>query len=140
MYFSELDREATSQFTFFVNATDGCPYLARTRTVRVDITILDSNDHRPVFSQCYYRFTLSQGVAASQYVGTVVATDADIGFNGQITYQLSDPSQYFQLDATTGQIMTKKQLDAQSLGQNVLRIVATDGGSPSKNSTGEMQN
>ena len=55
-------------------------------TVTVAITITDINDNNPIFDSFPSFSIMEQSVNA--YVGTLHATDADLGLNGQIMYSL----------------------------------------------------
>ena len=59
----------------------------------------------------------------------------DDGDNALIHYTISPPSDYFKIDAVTGDIFTTQSLDAEELGADqssvkILEIVATDSGMP----------
>ena len=55
-------------------------------TADVMITIRDTNDNPPVFSEPDgYRITVPEAVIIQRPVGTVVATDEDGGLNGTVS-------------------------------------------------------
>lgn len=126
-----LDREMVDMYRFEVVATDrGNPPLETLVPIRV--TILDSNDNRPLFSQQRYETQLAENTALSHSVITVSATDADVGSNGRITYSLvpGDAGGSFHVNSTTGEVVTAGSIDREEQGSYQLEVVATDQGFP----------
>ncbi|EDW67860.2 uncharacterized protein Dvir_GJ22851 [Drosophila virilis] len=77
--------------------------------VRVDITLLDSNDNNPKFDHGnLYEFKVPITAAVGSKIGRVAAHDPDDGPNGQLLYELQRPkgSGYipFRLDSKNGTI------------------------------------
>jgi len=91
------DYESVTAFSIDAQSTDACPYGPRSRSVRVDITILDINDNSPVFSEKIYYTDIAVDFPVHGLVATVVATDADSGLNARMSYALVNASQYFQV-------------------------------------------
>lgn len=95
------------------------------------ITINNVNDNAPDFPQNAYVWFISQSASVGTTVGTVTATDADIGIYGNITYSLDLSSladEYFQIDQS-GIVRIKTSIA--SLGTGVTSqfyVLATDGG------------
>ena len=59
-------------------------------------------------------------------MGRVAATDADYGRNAELTFEFTSPSQYFDLDPTTGLITTLLTLDREQLLREVdLEFIST---------------
>ena len=50
------------------------------------MTVLDDNDHSPVFSRATYTFFVSEDVNVGYPVGIVSATDEDEGRNAEIYF------------------------------------------------------
>lgn len=71
-------------------------------------------------------------------VTQVAATDADVGLNGRVHYEL-DPRDReegsFVIDPASGVVRTNKALDRESVATYDLRALAIDGGTPSQSST-----
>jgi len=93
-----IDREAltTSKIAVNVIGTDGgglngtCPLL---------IQIDDVNDNTPVFRESTFTFRLLKTSSGGTVVGSVEATDRDIGPNGQVVYSFTaNPGGYFRFD------------------------------------------
>ena len=136
--FREFDREKSASYSFEAFATDGGVYGPRSRMVRVDVIISDVNDNAPIFDRIPYKADIPQDFPVGQVVLTITATDKDSGRNGQLLYSMLDTSQYFQLDAATGQITTKRLLDIAAIGVHTLKVKATDRANLPKNSTGSL--
>lgn len=73
-------------FNISVIASDGHLY---TMTTLV-LTICDSNDNSPIFSNPIFRSNINENSTVNSSVYTdIVAFDSDSGTNGQITYSIS---------------------------------------------------
>ncbi len=66
----------------------------------------------------------------------VVAEDRDLGENADITYRFDTPSDYFELNADSGEIKTRQLLEPAAVTLHRLNVVATDGGQPPLSATG----
>lgn len=89
----------------------------------VEITVSDVNDNLPYFNPRTTQFTVRENVDIGLWerlisvvfdpvvtvfisgteVGTVIATDADIGSNGILKYSLANPSDAFRIDTDKGE-------------------------------------
>ncbi|KAK0148613.1 Protocadherin gamma-A9 [Merluccius polli] len=110
----ELDREKQKELKLLLTALDGgSPQ--RSGTLTIDVTVLDSNDNAPVFSQAVYEASLPENEPLKTLVVTVSATDADDGVNGEVTYGLGRISEksrkLFSLDRHTGEIFVAGDVD-----------------------------
>ncbi|XP_061090033.1 protocadherin beta-16-like [Conger conger] len=126
----ELDREEQHEVTLLLTALDGgTPQ--RSGTVAVHVTVLDANDNRPVFSQAVYKVSLPENAALGAVVVTVIATDADEGANGDVTYEFgrisNEVEKMFSLDRKTGQVILNGNLDFEENVNYKMRIQAKDG-------------
>ncbi|NWJ05297.1 PCDBD protein, partial [Crypturellus undulatus] len=126
-----LDREEEPEVTFSLIATDGGSP-PRTGTTEIRIVVLDVNDNAPVFTQELYDGQVSENAPKGSLVLHVLATDADVGANGEISYSFSqalDQSHSaFEIDARSGEIRVTQPLDFEASQKHELRIRATDGG------------
>ncbi|XP_052071538.1 protocadherin Fat 4-like isoform X2 [Mytilus californianus] len=111
-----LDRETTPQIDVQVTAYDS-PLDASVRrftNVRVYISLDDINDNPPVFTQSNYVATIIETVPVGIQVLQVFATDADIGYNAEIAYTISnntgDPTGFFSIAEKSGRIRVAKSL------------------------------
>nr|QAT77747.1 E-cadherin [Halisarca dujardinii] len=124
-----LDREQVNHYTLHVRATDlGTPPLSSTGIVRV--SVLDDNDHSPVFDRSNYSTPLSESVDDGFFVLRVRASDADSGSNAEIFYELQSGNDLgnFALDSQTGRLTVQSELDFESTRLFNLTVVAHDGG------------
>lgn len=86
IYSDLFDRERYTILSFDAVVSDG----VASRSVPVDISLLDINDNTPTFIQMVYTFTSVNETAPIGYtVGQVEATDTDSGDNSRISYQIT---------------------------------------------------
>ncbi|KAM6299713.1 protocadherin beta-15-like [Aegotheles albertisi] len=126
-----LDREEQAELGFSLIAVDGGSP-PRSGTTQIHIVVLDVNDNAPMFTQKLYVGQVSENAPEGSVVLRVVATDADAGVNGDITYQFSqvvDQSHSaFEIDPMSGEIRLTKPLDFEVAENHELSVRATDGG------------
>lgn len=99
---SSLRTPALEHF-YMLNAsvTDG----VFTNFARVRITVKNSNNYIPIFSQQIYDVDVSENSMPEEKVVTVTATDNDQGQYGRIVYSINseDAMETFRIDPDTGQ-------------------------------------
>ncbi|XP_069725660.1 protocadherin beta-15-like [Phaenicophaeus curvirostris] len=133
---STLDREETAGYIVTVTAADaGSPPLTTTQTFTVDIS--DVNDNAPVFNQTSYNMYVHENNIPTVLVGTVYASDADIGPNAKVTYSLAPaqpteqpPCSCISVNSENGHVFVLRPLDYEELKQVEVLVVASDAGSP----------
>ncbi|KER26547.1 hypothetical protein T265_13982, partial [Opisthorchis viverrini] len=114
-----------------VTATDhGSPKrLSATTDVRVILD--DLNDCTPVFTHNQYNFTIiedyAQNFTGERIVGTVKATDCDIGENGKVAYTILDPGLPFSI-TKDGILRTSRLIDRELRSVYRFTVLAQDGG------------
>ncbi|XP_050557052.1 protocadherin-like wing polarity protein stan isoform X2 [Spodoptera frugiperda] len=132
-----LDRETMSGYLLTVTARDGgVPSLSD--TTDVEISVVDVNDNAPVFKQQLYTATIMEDALVGTSVTQVSATDADVGLNGRVHYELEPKDREegsFVVDPASGVIRTNKALDRESVATYDLKALAIDGGTPPLSST-----
>ncbi|XP_067838374.1 protocadherin-23 [Heptranchias perlo] len=96
-----IDYEQQNNCIFIVQAKDKGNATA-TVTVQVDIQGID--EYEPAFTQERYYFTLPENVEVGQKAGQVTAVDKDAGMDGIVHYSFLQPSPYFSLNQTSGDI------------------------------------
>ncbi|XP_065601880.1 protocadherin-16 [Cyrtonyx montezumae] len=123
-----LNREEVVQHNLTVVATDhGFP--RRSATQLLSILVLDVNDEAPTFEKPEYEAHVTENLPAGSPVLQVLATDRDLGANGQVTYGgLSGGP--FSIHPQTGLIVTTRPLDREEQEQHILMVYARDGGLP----------
>ncbi|KAG1676563.1 Protein dachsous [Nymphon striatum] len=105
-----LDREEQGRYELKVVATDnGSPIQSSTSSVI--IKVLDTNDNDPHFAKRLYEFTVEENLSRGSHVGTMEATDKDLGNNASLRYSLIQNNSSFQINPITGEIFTKRSLD-----------------------------
>ncbi len=128
-----LDRENTSSYTLTVLATDdGFP--ANSSSVAVVVTVLDINDHRPLFERGAYFESIQENFPTDALVLRISATDVDPISVNMIEYELaeSDSDVPFRIERSTGMLFVTRQLDYDTLPSDrfIFRAIASDNGSP----------
>ncbi|XP_077896986.1 cadherin-23 isoform X2 [Ictidomys tridecemlineatus] len=128
-----VDREKGDFYTLTVVADDGGPKVDSTV---VHITVLDENDNSP-------RFDLTSDSAVSvpedcpvgQRVATVKARDPDAGSNGQVVFSLASGNvagafEIITSNDSVGEVFVARPLDREELDLYILKVVASDRGTP----------
>ncbi|XP_049595837.1 protocadherin-18b isoform X2 [Syngnathus scovelli] len=132
-----LDREKRSKYSLTVIAEDrGSPSLSTIKHFTVQV--LDENDNPPRFEKYRYEVFESENNSPGAYLMTVVASDADLGTNGQVTYAIIDAqvqgssiSTYVTIDPSNGAIYALRTFDHEDVSHITFTIQASDGGNPS---------
>ncbi|XP_067112853.1 protocadherin alpha-8-like [Osmerus mordax] len=108
---------------------------------RVEITILDINDNRPIFTVNSVTLNVSENAAAGERFLLPLAEDADVGSNSVKAYKLS-PNEHFNLDVQSGgeqsvsaELVLQKPLDREKQAVIQLVLTAVDGGKPPRSGT-----
>ncbi|XP_043256897.1 cadherin-related tumor suppressor [Colletes gigas] len=117
-----------------VTATDsGNQPLSAQHQVRV--TIQDVNDHTPVFKLTSYETSLPESTPVNDRFFSLTATDVDLGANGRVLYSVTDGNTEGRFGIfPDGQLYVKNVLDREEQDYYALEVMATDQGSPSRNS------
>ncbi|XP_026214183.1 protocadherin beta-16-like [Anabas testudineus] len=127
---NKLDREKQKEMNLLLTALDGGSPL-RSGTVVIHVTVLDANDNAPVFSQAVYKASLPENSPPDTIVITVIATDADEGLNGDVTYYFSHVSDYdlnlLTIDPKSGEIRVTGVIDFEESSSFEMRVQAKDG-------------
>ncbi|XP_058398643.1 protocadherin gamma-A4 isoform X16 [Diceros bicornis minor] len=125
-----LDREEEALHHLVLTAFDGGDRV-HSGTARVHITLVDTNDNAPVFTQPEYHVSVLENLPVGSPVLTVKATDPDEGANGEVTYSFrkvrDKVSQLFQLNSLTGDITILGNLDYEDSGFYDIDVEAHDG-------------
>ncbi|XP_047716825.1 protocadherin gamma-A8 isoform X10 [Prionailurus viverrinus] len=126
-----LDREEEAAHHLLLIASDGGDP-RRSSTVHIHVTVLDTNDNAPVFTQPIYRVTVPENVAPGTLLLTVSASDPDEGANGEVAYRFwkisEKQSPLFHLNENTGEISTAGSLDYEECAFYEMEIQAEDVG------------
>ena len=127
-----LDRETSDQYVVTVQVFNplGSPSLSSFISLTFDI--YDINDNPPVFTQNRFSATITTNEVVGSTILTIIATDADIGLNGDIEYFIADHDGQFNISKTTGALFLTTAIRIPQTFN--LIIVASDGGDPSLSS------
>lgn len=100
--------------------------------VQAIINITDVNDNAPEFPFPVVSTTVPEDFPVSSVLYTSLASDADSGSNGKITYALvhNEDSSRFTVDPQTGEIRLRSSLDYEDQPQHRILIEAEDAGQP----------
>ncbi|KAH8260379.1 hypothetical protein KR026_010588 [Drosophila bipectinata] len=104
-----LDRETKSKYELRIRVSDGIQYTETYATIEVS----DTNDNPPVFEETVYSFDIPENAPRGYQVGEILARDADLGQNAQVSYGVfSDwASDIFSLNPETGMLTLTSILD-----------------------------
>ncbi|OXB51639.1 hypothetical protein ASZ78_013630, partial [Callipepla squamata] len=126
-----LDREKHSELDFTLIATDGGSP-PRSGITQIHILVLDVNDNKPIFTQDLYTGQILESAPEGSLALTVLAKDADVGLNGDISYQfiqgVGQSRSSFAINEKNGEILVLKTLDFESAQKHEFSVRATDGG------------
>ena len=123
----KLDREKRDNYTIVITATNLDAYSVAIQ--RINITVTDVNDNKPLFTQAVYRTSIYENTTAGTTVTRVQATDMDIGMNAVIKYWFipSSGGNVFAVDQNTGYVTLQGQVDRESRDLYVIFVTASDG-------------
>uniref|UniRef100_A0A3Q2P226 Protocadherin 2 alpha c n=1 Tax=Fundulus heteroclitus TaxID=8078 RepID=A0A3Q2P226_FUNHE len=129
-----LDREKQPLIRLTLTAIDGGTPV-KSGTSEIIIHVLDTNDNFPTFTKTLYKTSIAENAPIGTTVVTVTATDADQGLNKDIVYLLNSKDQdhvleIFEIDAETGTITVKENIDFELNPAFEIRVQATDKGQP----------
>lgn len=132
---SVLDRENISKYTFKVIAKDGgSPPLEG--SMDLEVLVGDVNDNSPVFGNQTYEITVPENFPLDRPLIKVQAFDKDEGLNGEVMYgfnpqTLTEYGDIFTINAVTGVVNLKKELDYEKQTSYRLTLTAQDRGTDS---------
>lgn len=129
-----LDFETHPTFTLLIRVTDnGDPAMSSEATIIIDVA--DVNEAPEAQAAV---FNVDENAAAGTVVGTVDATDVDLGQT--LTFAIVDPSGPFAIDPATGAITVAdpSQLDFETQSSYTLLVRVTDNGDPALSSDAEV--
>ena len=98
----------------------------------------DANDNPPMFTKVSYNVSISESAHIGASVVKVSATDADVGLNAKLQYQIIGNKSHFYMSPDDGIIYLKSNLDHESERMHHFTVMATDYGSPVLTSTAHV--
>ncbi|XP_056644010.1 fat-like cadherin-related tumor suppressor homolog isoform X1 [Diorhabda sublineata] len=126
-----LDYETQHDYVLNISVTDS----VHTVYVQLNITILDINDNRPIFSERVYKVEISEAVPLYTEVLKLQATDKDANENLIYSFHSAENMislRTFMLNQMTGIISLAASLDRESLNEHILTVMVKDSGIPAK--------
>ena len=129
-----LDRETVDSYTFLVTAIDA---VGHSDNVNVTIAVEDSNDNIPVFLPTEYHFSVREDAMVEFIIGSVSATDNDIGINADILYSITEPVP-FHVIPTSGVITVIGQLDREAVSIYQFTVMANNSAGPADFNTANV--
>ncbi len=107
------------------------------RVIKIQIFVLDVNDHRPVFPEPQTTLYISENANPGIHFVLPVATDLDAGEYGTISYQLRSNFSEFELFKTASihgaselHLVLNERVDREKLSEYHMEVVSRDGGEP----------
>ena len=129
----EIDREDVSEYRLVIKAVDQAGEVSeqKSNTASVIILISDVNDCRPVFTSRNKSFIM-EDEPVNFTVFYFTAEDKDLDQYGNVTFSLVEGNEQgiFYLDPLWGSLILLKPLDREKVPTYVLKIKASDQGSP----------
>ncbi|XP_017345165.1 protocadherin alpha-13 isoform X4 [Ictalurus punctatus] len=131
-----LDRESISEYSITILARDeGTPSLSSSSVFSVQIS--DVNDNAPQFSMSIIDAYIRENSQIGSQVAKVVANDADLGVNAELSYSLLENSNgdiplstMFHLNSLNGKIVTMQTFNYETTKRVQFHVQATDTGVP----------
>ncbi|KAK2881970.1 hypothetical protein Q8A73_022480 [Channa argus] len=129
---SHLDRETFPMFTLNIEVRDKAERGSRRSAVTtLNIIVEDVNDCAPVFIPSRYNARVPEDLPPGAVITWVQAQDPDIGPGGQVRYSLiNDFNGTFEVDAVSGVLRIRKELDFEKQQFFNLTLHAEDRGAP----------
>ncbi|XP_035826841.1 protocadherin Fat 4, partial [Aplysia californica] len=130
--------EAANQYNLTVAARDRATPSLTSQSIPVIINVV-RNNNPPVFINEPYTATLQSSLNFGSQVTIVTATDADATAPfGEVSYSIiGDDSAvtFFSINSVTGRITVAQGFGSDSSAEYRIRVLAQDGGAPSKSDT-----
>ncbi|XP_037833378.1 protocadherin gamma-A11 isoform X17 [Kryptolebias marmoratus] len=129
-----IDREKEEKLLLTLTAVDGGEP-QRSGILKIHVTVRDTNDNAPVFTQPIFKATIKENVPKGYLVLSLSASDADEGMNGRVTYHFnrmsSDAAKLFHLDEHTGDLTVSGLIDYEEHKIYEISVQAKDQGGQS---------
>lgn len=126
-----LDCEIKKEYNLTVAVTDGT-HIVKTHLF---VSVINSNDHRPEFTEKEYRVEISENTERDSEILQLHATDADE--DKKLFYSLhtaKNPASLvlFRVDSVSGVISLIQKLDRELIAEHLLVVSVKDQGTPAK--------
>ncbi|XP_057676860.1 protocadherin Fat 3 isoform X2 [Corythoichthys intestinalis] len=133
---AQLDREIVPAFTLRIEAKDKAERGNRRSSVTtLNIIVEDVNDCAPSFIPSSYSARVLEDLPPGAVITWVQARDSDLGPGGQVRFSLlNDFNSAFEMDAASGVLRIRKELDFETQPFYNLTLLAEDRGTPTLSS------
>ena len=123
-----LDYETQTEYTVIVKALNPDTTLSSSATVLVHVSGV--NEYVPQFTETEYVFGVSESAQPGYRAGSVSATDADSGYDGEVLYYLVGDSNIkgFRIDRVNGEVKVIDSIDRETTNEIVLDVLAKNHG------------
>ena len=123
-----IDYEEQKQYYFTLKAVN--PGTSFTATAQLTIDVTSENEFAPKFSQKSYEYRMSESDSPGVAIGSVRATDDDLGKDGVVEYYLVADSNLrgFAIDKFSGEITTEQAVDREATSFIQLNVLAKNVG------------
>ena len=118
-----LDYETATSHTLGVEVTDSG---GRTDTAEIVISVLNVNEHAPIFGKDIYETAIVETAAQDTAILRVAATDADAGDTLRYSITSGNDARLFSINADSGQITLVSALDYETATSHTLGVQVTD--------------
>lgn len=117
-----------------LTATDGGqPALSSKNSIM--LTIMDVNDHTPVFDHTSYETSLTEATPVNARFFALAASDVDLGDNGLISYAITEGNENGKFGIfPDGYMFVRSQLDREDQDYFALTVMCIDHGTPPRSS------
>lgn len=127
----KLDCEVKKEYNLTISVTDGTHIVKS----HLYISVINSNDHRPEFTQKEYSVEISENTEKDSEILQLHATDADD--DKKLFYSLhtaKNPASLnlFRVDSVSGVISLMQKLDRELIAEHLLFVSVKDQGTPAK--------
>ena len=130
----ELDFESKPSYTLKINVSDqGIPQQTSAELSTLYITILDTNEHPPVFEQDDYSISVFENATIGSTLFTLLTTDQDTGIVTPLSFQviLGDRADLFDVkpdpnNIRLGILYTTAALDREAVDSYTLEVMVKD--------------
>lgn len=127
----KLDCEIKKEYNLTIAVTDGTHIVP----THLYVSVINSNDHRPEFTEREYRVEISENTEKDAEILQLHATDADE--DKKLFYSLhtaKNPASIslFRVDAVSGVISLMQKLDRELIAEHLLVVSVKDQGTPAK--------
>ncbi|XP_063405252.1 cadherin-23-like [Mytilus trossulus] len=137
---NSLNASVQKGYVMSVEVTDnGSP--RRSSRAKVMIKVNDINNHKPRFRQTMYYVDVREDVDIGDIIYQLQADDPDLDLNGKVTYSIESGNDEinFGIHLQEGHIYISEKLDREKNETYNMKIIAKDGGVPSKTSTTSLR-